>query len=387
MDIVDVLFAKAISDGGGSSISVEPLSVTENGTYTAPEGTAYSPVVVNVGGSPTPPTPTRQNVEFTNNETFNLTENIESLIVPEGTKNVTVVDGITPNYKSLLSIEFPSSLEEYEYLLNNSKNVEQIIFNGGSPTVQSEYDMARLKYLIIKGGTPAEQYKFVKKSSGVMYVDNSVYNDFYTAYSDGTTYPFGIAPIEKLKKAEVYEWDFTGQNPQKDKSGVYTLVNNNVTFSAEGANFAQSDSYLKFPVEIDPTYNCPIEYEIEVEVVRVTGGIRLLTQSFDFGQQDQTNGIMFWNGYWDMWTRSSNQTTLNSISDFDNKKVSFRFLFPNEASLTYPSRIIKLYSESEELRGTFNVVPYPRGSGATSIGSHRNACQMVIKSMKLKLQW
>lgn len=34
--------------GGGSSINVQPLSVTENGTYTAPSGMAYSPVNVNV---------------------------------------------------------------------------------------------------------------------------------------------------------------------------------------------------------------------------------------------------------------------------------------------------------------------------------------------------
>lgn len=34
--------------GEAPSIEVEPLSVTENGTYTAPRGTAYSPVTVNV---------------------------------------------------------------------------------------------------------------------------------------------------------------------------------------------------------------------------------------------------------------------------------------------------------------------------------------------------
>ena len=34
--------------GGGSSVTVEPLSVTSNGTTTAPTGKAYSPVVVNV---------------------------------------------------------------------------------------------------------------------------------------------------------------------------------------------------------------------------------------------------------------------------------------------------------------------------------------------------
>lgn len=38
----------------GSSVTVEPLSVTDNGTYTADQGKAYSPVTVNVpsGGNP-----------------------------------------------------------------------------------------------------------------------------------------------------------------------------------------------------------------------------------------------------------------------------------------------------------------------------------------------
>ena len=39
------------SISSGSSTTVTPLSVTENGTYTAPTGTAYSPVTVNVSGS------------------------------------------------------------------------------------------------------------------------------------------------------------------------------------------------------------------------------------------------------------------------------------------------------------------------------------------------
>lgn len=36
--------------GGGGGITVEALSVTQNGTYTAPTGKAYSPVTVNVSG-------------------------------------------------------------------------------------------------------------------------------------------------------------------------------------------------------------------------------------------------------------------------------------------------------------------------------------------------
>ena len=41
------------TEGGGSAITVVPLSVTTNGTYNAPIDTAYDPVTVNVSSSPT----------------------------------------------------------------------------------------------------------------------------------------------------------------------------------------------------------------------------------------------------------------------------------------------------------------------------------------------
>ena len=46
-DPVSYAMGKA-TGGGGSSVEVESLSVTENGTYTAPSGKAYSPVTVAV---------------------------------------------------------------------------------------------------------------------------------------------------------------------------------------------------------------------------------------------------------------------------------------------------------------------------------------------------
>ena len=39
-----------LSGGGGGGVEIESLSVTQNGTYTAPTGKAYSPVNVNVSG-------------------------------------------------------------------------------------------------------------------------------------------------------------------------------------------------------------------------------------------------------------------------------------------------------------------------------------------------
>ena len=48
MDYFDILLAKKLSGGGGGEITVEGLNVEDNGTYTAPSGKAYSPVVVNL---------------------------------------------------------------------------------------------------------------------------------------------------------------------------------------------------------------------------------------------------------------------------------------------------------------------------------------------------
>ena len=48
MNYFDILLAKKLNGGGGGDITVESLSVTENGTYTAPQGKAYTPVTVEV---------------------------------------------------------------------------------------------------------------------------------------------------------------------------------------------------------------------------------------------------------------------------------------------------------------------------------------------------
>lgn len=47
MNYFDILLAKKLN-GGGGDITVESLSVTQNGTYTAPQGKAYTPVTVSV---------------------------------------------------------------------------------------------------------------------------------------------------------------------------------------------------------------------------------------------------------------------------------------------------------------------------------------------------
>lgn len=48
MDILSYILGLKTSGGGGGGIATETLRVTENGTYTAESGKAYTPVVVNV---------------------------------------------------------------------------------------------------------------------------------------------------------------------------------------------------------------------------------------------------------------------------------------------------------------------------------------------------
>lgn len=68
MSYYDILLAKQLSGGGGGGdITVESLSVTANGTYSAPSSKAYTPVTVNV---PNPSTGTKN---ITDNGTYDVT--------------------------------------------------------------------------------------------------------------------------------------------------------------------------------------------------------------------------------------------------------------------------------------------------------------------------
>ena len=49
MELYDLLLAKSLNGGGGGGVTVEELTVTENGDYSE-AGKAYSPVHVNVSG-------------------------------------------------------------------------------------------------------------------------------------------------------------------------------------------------------------------------------------------------------------------------------------------------------------------------------------------------
>lgn len=91
---------KPILVEGGSEITVIELNVTENGTYPAPSGVAYSPVYVNV---PTP-APNLENITITENGTFQASEGYDGI----GTATVNVAPHL-PDTQLVCEYDFTSA--------------------------------------------------------------------------------------------------------------------------------------------------------------------------------------------------------------------------------------------------------------------------------------
>lgn len=95
MDYYDLLLASKLSGGGGSSVTVESLSVTQNGTYTADTGKAYSPVEVNVANSYT------QSDEGKVVSSGALVSQSSTTYTSNNTYDTTLVNSVTVNVPSL----------------------------------------------------------------------------------------------------------------------------------------------------------------------------------------------------------------------------------------------------------------------------------------------
>ena len=96
MDLFDIVISGKINrDGGGGDVTVEPLSVLENGVYSASSGYAFDPVTVSVPQSGITPTGTK---DITSNGIYDVgsfasaSVNVpipSGYIQPQGTSSIT----------------------------------------------------------------------------------------------------------------------------------------------------------------------------------------------------------------------------------------------------------------------------------------------------------
>ena len=142
MDLFDLLVAKKLNGGGGSSVTIEALSVTSNGTYTASEGYAYSPVSVNVSGIVPSGT-----LSISANGTYDVTAfaSASVLVGGGGSDADEIIQGtLSGNYfnatvteiymnafygfSNLQSVEFPNCLTVGNQAFASCKNLTQASF-------------------------------------------------------------------------------------------------------------------------------------------------------------------------------------------------------------------------------------------------------------------
>lgn len=87
-----------IAGGGGGDVTVEALSVTENGTYSE-EGKAYSPVTVNVEGADVP------TARLTLSMSQEIIEEEPVIAIPNIANGVLL--GYVPNYGTTTNVDIP----------------------------------------------------------------------------------------------------------------------------------------------------------------------------------------------------------------------------------------------------------------------------------------
>lgn len=112
------------TEGGGGGVTIEELDVTSSGTYTAPTGTAYSPVVVPSGSATTPSTSITANPTISVNASGLITSSVSasqavtptvsSGFVSSGTAGAITVSGSNTSQLSTqgVTIITPSGLEQ-----------------------------------------------------------------------------------------------------------------------------------------------------------------------------------------------------------------------------------------------------------------------------------
>lgn len=179
--------------GGGSSITVEPLTVTQNGTTTAPSGKAYSPVAVNVPNSYS----ASDEGKVVNNGAL-VAQTAHAPVTANGTIDTTLYNSVpvnvqgNPNYVETISgtVENPWGTMTTEEIVSL---IDAVIENAATIKVSfqrdgKDYAACATQYVDPTTGDTYDGVRF-----NFLFDDSSsfAFASIYAAYVDGTLYNGG----------------------------------------------------------------------------------------------------------------------------------------------------------------------------------------------------
>lgn len=192
-DAASYIMGKNASGGGGSAITVEPLTVTENDTYTAPDGKAYTPVTVNV---PNSYSASDEGKVVDNGELVAQTAHAE--VTSNGTIDTTLNNSVVVNVSGGGGTEVPSN------------DVNFIDYDGTIVASYSAADFANLSALPANpshSGLTAQGWNWTLSDAktyvasygfldiGQMYITDDGKTRIYVHFEEGRTSPYlGLCP-------------------------------------------------------------------------------------------------------------------------------------------------------------------------------------------------
>lgn len=204
---------KAAIGGGDADIDVEPLQVTENGTYTAPTGKAYSPVEVNVPGI----IPAGA-IEITENGTYDVSDKAEAVVDVSGEvepyeigANEIVTINVTKTAKPIL----PTGYTLVEYIrANGTQYIDTGVIANSPRTAQFDVEF------MSRGVTQTPCGAQANNANAMI---------FASIYYYGLTFSYGSASSPGLGNL----------TNNKKYNFVTTLRNGYQTLALDGANQGQ----------------------------------------------------------------------------------------------------------------------------------------------------